>query len=463
MASLFCWMLHGTFLALFVIAAALPLEYNADRTEVDADVVIIGGGSSGTYAAVRLHDLGKSVILVEREDVLGGHTNTYVDPQTNITIDYGVLVYHDIPVVQNYFNRLNIPFAIGSISGYANPTYANFKEGKVIANFIPSNPTNALAAYGAQVAQYPGLSAGFLLPNPVPEDLLMPFGQFVQKYNLGDAVQVLAGFAEGHGDVLKQMTLNIFMVNGLQVLKSMQTGFLVTAHHDNYEIYGNALQVLGSDKVLLKGKVVSTKRSFADHVEVTVQTPSGLKVIKANKLVMAIPPKLPNLAGFDLDGTEKSLFSKFINTAYYTALVHNTGLPANASYQNVDVAAPYSLPDLPGLYGLGTTAIPGLFNVHYGSQTALSDDAVKDDIIATIKRLRTSMGIQAYEEPELVAYDNHTPFRLTVSPDDVKSGFYNNLNALQGHRHTFWTGAAFDTHDSSLLWNFTEALLTKIT
>jgi monoamine oxidase len=175
MASLFRWMLHGTFLALFVIAAALPLEYN-DSTEVDVDVVIIGGGSSGTYAAVRLHDLGKSVILVEREDVLGGHTNTYVDPQTKITIDYGVLVYHDIPVVQNYFNRLNIPFAIEPMGGYGNTTYADFKEGKIIANFIPSNPTNALAAYGAQVAQYPSLNAGFLLPNPVPEDLFMPFG-----------------------------------------------------------------------------------------------------------------------------------------------------------------------------------------------------------------------------------------------------------------------------------------------
>ena len=70
MASLFRWMLHGTFLTLFVIAAALSPE------GVEADVVIIGGGSSGTYAAVRLHDLGKSVIVVEQDDVLGGHTNT---------------------------------------------------------------------------------------------------------------------------------------------------------------------------------------------------------------------------------------------------------------------------------------------------------------------------------------------------------------------------------------------------
>jgi len=399
---------------------------------------------------------------VEKEDVLGGHTNTYVDPQTNIPIDYGVIVFQNISVVQNYFNRLNIAFTILPIGSFGKTTYANLKEGKVIANFMPSNPTNALAAYGAQVARYPGLNEGFVLPDPVPDDLVMPFGEFAQKYNLGDAVQIIAAFSEGHGDVLKQMTLNIFKVHGLQSLKSMQTGFLATVNHNNHQIYDNALQVLGSDKVLLKSRITETNRSFADHVEVTVKTPSGSKVIKAKKLVMSIPPKLHNLVGFDLDGTESSLFSKFVNTAYYTGLIHNTGLPENVTYSNVDVDAPYSLPDLPGIYGLSATPIPGLLDVKYGSQTVLSNDVVKADIIQTIKRLRENLGIQTNDQPEFVAYDDHAPFRLTVSPEDVTSGFYNRLNALQGHLHTFWTGAAFDAHDSSLLWNFTEALLPQI-
>jgi monoamine oxidase len=312
-------MLHGSILAIFGIAAALASD---DSTKVD--VVIIGGGASGTYAAVQLHDLGKSVIVVEEKSLLGGHTNTYVDPQTNIPIDYGVIVFQNISVVHNYFNRLKIPFEISPIGSPGNNTYVNLNEGKVIANFIPSNPANALAAYGAQVARYPGLNAGFDLPNPVPDDLVLPFGEFVQKYNLGDAVQVIADFAQGHGDVLKQMTLNIFKVHGLQSLQSMQTGFLVTANHDDYQIYANALQVLGSDKVLLNSKVTKMDRSFADHVEVTVKTPSGSKVIKACKLLMSIPPKLHNLVGFDLDQTEHSLFSQFINTAYYTGLIRNT-------------------------------------------------------------------------------------------------------------------------------------------
>jgi pyruvate/2-oxoglutarate dehydrogenase complex dihydrolipoamide dehydrogenase (E3) component len=40
---------------------------------VNTDVAILGGGASGTYAAVRLReDYGKSVLLIEMEAVLVG-------------------------------------------------------------------------------------------------------------------------------------------------------------------------------------------------------------------------------------------------------------------------------------------------------------------------------------------------------------------------------------------------------
>jgi ribulose 1,5-bisphosphate synthetase/thiazole synthase len=48
-----------------VIAGQYPLPV------LNKDVVILGGGASGTYAAVRLReDYGKSVFLVEQEAIL---------------------------------------------------------------------------------------------------------------------------------------------------------------------------------------------------------------------------------------------------------------------------------------------------------------------------------------------------------------------------------------------------------
>ncbi|HEY3254616.1 MAG TPA: FAD-dependent oxidoreductase, partial [Polyangiaceae bacterium] len=75
----------------------------AKTRTIERDVCVIGGGSSGTYAAVALKDAGRSVVVLERKQRLGGHTETYVDPQTNIPTDIGVVVFHNLPVVTDYF------------------------------------------------------------------------------------------------------------------------------------------------------------------------------------------------------------------------------------------------------------------------------------------------------------------------------------------------------------------------
>ncbi len=54
------------------------------------------------------------------------------------------------------------------------------------------------------------------------------------------------------------------------------------------------------------------------------------------------------------------------------------------------------------------------------------------------------------------------PYELRVSAQAIEAGFYGYLNALQGVRNTYWTGVAFDKHDSGDLWAFTEGLLGEI-
>ena len=40
--------------------------------QLQRDVCVIGGGSSGTYAAIRLQQMGMDVALIEEKDRLGG-------------------------------------------------------------------------------------------------------------------------------------------------------------------------------------------------------------------------------------------------------------------------------------------------------------------------------------------------------------------------------------------------------
>ena len=71
---------------------------------ITRDVAVVGGGASGTFSAINLRRLGKSVVLIERDAELGGHTNTYTDPSTSVSIDYGTQAFWN-SMSSNLFSR----------------------------------------------------------------------------------------------------------------------------------------------------------------------------------------------------------------------------------------------------------------------------------------------------------------------------------------------------------------------
>jgi hypothetical protein len=90
----------------------------------------------------------------------------------------------------------------------------------------------------------------------------------------------------------------------------------------------------------------------------------------------------------------------------------------------------------------------------------MSDAQVKAETVAALGRLARANGWDNGSfAPEFVGFHNHAPFLLTVPVEAVRQGFYRRLNALQGVKNTWWTGAAWQTQDSSLIWNFTEAVV----
>lgn len=251
---------QGTLRKILLTSSLLALTTALPSSSIDAsiyssssiikrDVCIIGGGSSGTYAAIGLRDRGKSVVVVEAQSVLGGHTNTYTDPTTNATVDYGVIEYDNTPLVKSYFGRFNIPLTTLSNTA-TGPSlqeyYVDFRTGKNVTDYVPTDPTAAFGMYAAQLAKYPFLNTpGWDLPNPVPAELLVPFGDFVRKYNLDGAVFTLNEYAQGFGDILSIPTLYVLKYFGQAVLAGAQTGFLTTARHDNSELYRKARAELG--------------------------------------------------------------------------------------------------------------------------------------------------------------------------------------------------------------------------
>lgn len=174
---------------------------------VQKDVAILGGGASGTYAAIRLReDLNVSVVVIERDDHIGGHVNTYFDPDTNTPINYGVLSYWDYGPARAFFSRMNVE--VGPPPPDPNTViYVDRDTAENLTSYdAPTFPDilESIKIYGNESAKY----SDILLPGywnfpsggEIPPDLLLPFGEFAKNYkveNLLPIMEMTAGIGVG--------------------------------------------------------------------------------------------------------------------------------------------------------------------------------------------------------------------------------------------------------------------------
>ena len=444
-----------------IIASSVGDAFDASNYASDniivRDVAVIGGGASGTYAAINLRKLGQSVVVVEKADVLGGHTNTYTDSITGATVDYGLQAFLNNSMTLDFFAHFDIPLV-----QYAAPNVKSRSADFTTGQSVVFDPGEDLTPWAVQLAKYPWLDYSWNIPEPVPEDLLLPLGDFITKYNLSDIAYYLYFSAEGLSNPLQQLTINVMKMVDPAFLAELRGAGLGTAHNNNGEIYVKALAELGSD-ALLSSTVKAAQRSYnRSSVSLVVDTPSGSKLIRASKLLVSIPPIMDNMASFGLDAKESNLFSKWHYMGYYTVLLNNTGLPSGYEWINANVSsATYNIPKLPGASQISATRIPGLFYAWYRSPVFLTQHDVESSTIETIQKLQAAENLTS-TTPTVIEYRSHTPYKLEVSAKAISDGFYQELASLQGYRSTWYTGAALVSHNSGLIWNFTQALLPQI-
>ncbi|KAI1402910.1 FAD/NAD(P)-binding domain-containing protein [Hypoxylon fuscum] len=451
-------------LSLAISALAAKCTAQCQNAEViTRDVAIIGGGATGTYAAINLKDSGKSIVVVEKKGELGGHTATYHDPATGTPINYGLQVYYDDPegLARAFFSRLNITVAKGEFPTSKTPLYIDFTDGSEVVNYTIPNINDD---YITELHKYPYIENGIELPDPVPEDLLLTWSDYMVKFNITDDAFSTYSRPAVAGDLTK--TLALFVFNNLNtVMLEEEVGgkTIVNSNGDYAEPFRNALAELGSD-VLLNSTVTNGTRGSnpADGVKLCVSTPSGNKQIVAKQLVFAAPPVLDNLQPFGLDQRESDIISKFAGGFYYTGVVTSMGLPITHSYVNRGQDTNSHVASLPGNVMFNPTKIDGTYYYWYTSLEAMTQQQVEDATRDTLKRLQKSVqGSDTTAEPEFVAYNSHTPLHPTAGADAIRAGVYRDMYNLQGYRNTWYTGSLMVT-GSPQLWNITSQLLPKI-
>ncbi|KAK8096246.1 hypothetical protein PG999_014268 [Apiospora kogelbergensis] len=442
-------------------SATDPAAYDS-RDIIHRDVVIVGGGSSGVYSAMRLKDHGKTVMVVEKKDVLGGHAEAWFDPDTGTPVDIGVVVFAHTDTVRDYFARFNL--SLTPLTGTSKPQYVDFTTGKMVNYTEPDAAAfgAALDSYVNQLNNYPALQDSFNMTYPVHPDLLLSFGDFVAKYQLQDLVPKVFLYNQGAVPLLNISMVYTFKYLNLDEVDSFKQGSLSLDHNSVTELYRRAAASLGPD-VLVNSTVKSMYRSNLDEVRVAVSTPAGPKLVVAKKILSTIPPLPDNLDGYDLSANETSLFGQFFANGYYTAVMNNTGLE-NAQLTNHGPGRPYGVPELPGIYTMNSRPLPGnrsVTQVYYGSPSVLPDEEVKAEIVKSLRRFQAENGLPE-TEPTWLKFSSHSPFNLMVPNDNIAAGFYDQLFSLQGQRNTFYNGAAWHSQGSSVLWEFTDRYIIPI-
>ncbi|KAK8025267.1 hypothetical protein PG990_003090 [Apiospora arundinis] len=427
----------------------------ADSDVLQRDVLVVGGGATGTFAAVKLKDAGKTVAVVERDAQLGGHVDTYYDPVSGYPVDFGVQGYFNNQQTKDFFGKFGVPLTATTGSPFPQKI-ADFSTGFIVPNASAPNLASMaplLAKYATVLlTNFPYLAKGtYDLPDPVPQDLLLPFGAFVVKYNLTDTIPLVWTFAQGVGNLMETTTLYVVQNFGLSHILGLQSGFVV-AQQGNQVVYNKAGAFLGADSVLYNSTVLQLTRSDADGVTAVIQTAAGPKLVHAKKLLVTVPPTLGNLATFDLDTTEETLFGQWANVPYYIGVLAKTGLTDQTSFLNVNLSSPDTLPLTPLVWRIETVGVPGYqITKVIGEQSSQAAQRLVTDAVTRLDR-----SLQTTAATEFVRWEEHDNLQLHVSPAELSQGFYKQLYGCQGKRSTWYTGNAWATDYSSLLWAFTE-------
>lgn len=453
------------------VAATTALARTIDESKfapgdiIVKDVVIVGGGAAGSYAAVRIKDSGKSVVVIEASSKLGGHVNTYTDPKTGAPIDFGVRAYMDLPGVKDFFNRFSVPTAPAAQLPLVNK-YVDFTTGSPVPNwpaYTQEEQNVAIGTYAQITAQFiPLIFPGYEnFPTPPPEDLLMSFRAFLAKYNLNAALPFLYTFV-AFTDWLDQPALNAIQnLGGIHLNSLFAGGFFTPASHNNSQLYAAVASSLGAD--VIYGSKASVSDRTAEGVSVVVKGAGNkLTLVKAKRLLVAVPPTRTNMYPLDQDEAEKALWAKWIIRRNQIGIFSGSNIPDGTIVVNTGVGADAPAQKLPYVHALEFTGVPGLFmTTVISEEEGTSEHAAKQLVRDAVKALGDK-GVFSTKRIDFAAFEDHGVIQLRPSAEDLKAGFYQTMVGMQGKRNTWYVGSAWTSDYTSIVWTHVETVLPRL-
>ncbi len=427
------------------------------------DVCIIGAGASGMYAALHLHDRGYNITVIEKENRVGGHSHTYRPDDVSEGYDYGVRLLPNTKEVREMYDRFGlslkkirldslkrkyVDISTGQLSEYKEPPWYSILW-SLFRYWYHSG-------YSYPFLTYPGIN----LPDNIPDDLFLPFGEYLKKYNINNSFSPLIHYMQGLGEIENIPMLYVFRNMTHDVAGYVFWDNYYTPEQGTDKLYWKIYEYLSSDKVLLNMEIKDITRKENSSIIVKLENSGKSLILTCDNLLVTSPLLLSCLSFLDLDTREIKLFSEFKAHGYWTGIVNITGLPSDEGIFNVNSKTISKSAKFPAIYAILPTQFPQEYNVLYGADDLLPDEIVKDNIIKDINRLQNLTGKPVILN-RFVKFLNHYPFNLYVNNDAIKSGFYRELNNIQGYRSTWYTGASFGNLSTPDTWQHAKMILDK--
>ncbi|AVK76515.1 hypothetical protein pneo_cds_908 [Pandoravirus neocaledonia] len=455
------------------------------------DVCVLGGGAAGMAAAVFAKDRGRSVVVIESAERVGGQCDTidFAAPMPGMPswIDIGVQFFANTTAA----NEVGLgPWTIDSVgivqrfagpgSVYpldfttdTTPNYAvNLREGVSYGLQPPAPPTpEFLAAYyrlSMIIASYPWIDRADV-PSPVPAELLVPFSQFIATHQLGPLVPSLfvpqlSGGGLGAFDKLTTLYALLNLSPTISRIFSVPyAGFVVAGGcRGIYDGMRDYLTADNADNVLVNAKTLVAVRPYSTRLPVIVGgvitapgsgAVTGSFAYRCGKLVVAYAQTADAMKPLALDAAERRLFDQVRKRYYFTGTINAAGPVAQGgafNMLNADPTTPFGTPVLPAVTQI-TRGLPyGPVQFKATSETPVTIDAMRQLVVQQLARMPASLltNATAVDQFLLHAFQPHFTDAELARP----GGAYAALAALQGHRATYYLGALKNFAVTYQLW-----------
>ena len=289
---------------------------------IEADVCVVGAGYAGLTAAWRLHGEGRSVVVLEARDRVGGRVWTQDRPDGGVFERGGgwIAPKHDA------FRGLLNEFGIGTYKTYDAGHHLLIGEGKVrkYKGLIPKiSPWAVISIARAQLkldrlAKQVPLEAPWTAKKAAEWDAT-PISSWIERS------QISSGIAR---DLFECATRGLFTAeNGLGDVSFLHLLYLIHSHGSINTLFSIRN---GSQDSLIEGGAGRAARAIADalgssvrlsapvtriaHSSDRVSVESAELTVDARHAVVAVPPELAGVIEWDpvLPDDRRALYSNFV-------------------------------------------------------------------------------------------------------------------------------------------------------